>query len=145
MITAVLHQRARVPIGMLDIYLSTVGGMRLTDPSSDLAIAAAMASAVTGSPLPTTAVVFGEVGLAGDLRRVQGMEQRLAEAARLGFTQAVVPVGCGSAPRGLRTLECSTIVDALRAVHAISDGTPGAPESGRGSGVHLRSVDNDKL
>lgn len=120
MITAVLHQRAGVPIGMLDIYLSTVGGMRLTDPSSDLAIAAAMASAVTGSPLPATAVVFGEVGLAGDLRRVQGMDRRLAEAARLGFTQAVVPVGCGPAPRGLRTMECATILDALRAVRAIS-------------------------
>ena len=69
MISAVLQKRASVLIGMLDIYLSTVGGMRLTDPSSDLAVAAAMASAVVGRPLPPTLVVFGEVGLAGDLRR----------------------------------------------------------------------------
>ena len=120
MISAVLHKRAGVPIGMLDIYLSTVGGMRLSDPSSDLAVAAAMASAVTGNPLPANAVVFGEVGLAGDLRRVTGMDRRLAEAARLGFTVAVVPAGCGTPPAGLRTLESATINDALRAVLAIS-------------------------
>jgi DNA repair protein RadA/Sms len=120
MITAVLHKRARVPIGMLDTYLSTVAGMRLTDPSSDLAVAAAMASAVTGSPLPAGAVVFGEVGLAGDIRRVPGMDRRLSEAARLGFTVAVVPAGCGAGPAGLRTMESATITDALHAVRAIS-------------------------
>ena len=120
MITAVLQKRAGVPVGMLDSYLSTVGGMRLTDPSSDLAVAAAMTSAVTGRPLPATAVVFGEVGLAGDVRRVTGMQRRLAEAARLGFTAAVVPAGCGAAPEGLRTLESATVNDALRAVLAIS-------------------------
>lgn len=124
MITAVLHQRVGLPVGMLDIYLSTVGGMRLTDPSSDLAVAAAMASAVTNRPLPATAVVFGEVGLAGDLRRVTGMDHRLAEAARLGFTVAVVPAGCGSGPAGLRTLECPTIFDALRTLQSISEPPP---------------------
>lgn len=120
MITAVLHKRAAVPINTLDIYLSTVGGMRLTDPSSDLAVAVAMASAVVGRPLPSTLVVFGEVGLAGDLRRVTGMDRRLAEAARLGFTTAVVPAGCGSPPTGLRTRECATINDALRAVLSVT-------------------------
>ena len=120
MIIAVLHKRAGVPVGVLDSYLSTVGGMRLTDPSSDLAVAAAMASAVTGRPLPGTAVVFGEVGLAGDVRRVTGMQRRLAEAARLGFSTAVVPAGCGPPPTGLRTLESATLNDALRAVMAIS-------------------------
>ena len=120
MISAVLQKRASVPIGMLDIYLSTVGGMRLTDPSSDLAVAAAMASAVVGRPLPPTLVVFGEVGLAGDLRRVTGMDRRLAEAARLGFSVAVVPVGCGPAPHGLRTIESATVNDALRAVLTIT-------------------------
>ncbi len=121
MITAVLHKRAEVPVSTLDIYLSTVGGMRLSDPSSDLAVAAAMTSAVTNRALPATVVVFGEVGLAGDLRRVTGMDRRLAEAARLGFTVAVVPVGCGQAPDGLRTVESPTILDALQALHAISE------------------------
>jgi len=121
MISAVLHKRASVPIGLLDIYLSTVGGMRLTDPSSDLAVAAAMASAVVGRALPATLVVFGEVGLAGDLRRVTGMDRRLAEAARLGFSVAVVPAGCGKPPEGLRTIESTTVNEALRAVLTLSD------------------------
>ena len=74
MITAVLEKRARLPVGANDIYLSTVGGMRLTDPSSDLAVALAIASAYTDLPMPTNAVAIGEVGLAGDLRRVSGMD-----------------------------------------------------------------------
>ncbi len=131
MISAVLHKRASVPIGLLDIYLSTVGGMRLTDPSSDLAIAAAMASAVVGRPLPPTLVVFGEVGLAGDLRRVTGMDRRLAEAARLGFSVAVVPAGCGRPPEGLRTIESSTVNEALRAVLTLSEQTHTAPKGSR--------------
>lgn len=121
MINAVLEKRANVPIGAMDIYLSTVGGMRLTDPSADLAVAMAMASAFTGRPLPATTVVIGEVGLAGDLRRVTGMDRRLAEAARLGFTTALVPAGCGPAPKGLRTLESATIGDALRAMVTITE------------------------
>ena len=147
MITAVIHKRAQVPVGMLDIYLSTVGGMRLTDPSSDLAVAAAMASAASGRPLPAGAVVFGEIGLAGDLRRVTGMDRRLAEAARLGFTVAVVPPGCGPPPEGLRTMESATIVDALRALDGISEAPPThlEPESGRRRGDRLRAVDNDWL
>ncbi len=145
MITAVLHKRAGVPISMLDIYLSTVGGMRLTDPSSDLAVAVAMASAVVGRPLPSTLVVFGEVGLAGDLRRVTGMDRRMAEAARLGFTTAVVPAGCGPPPPGLRTVESATINDALRAVLSITAAPalpePSAERDGGGWGRTLRAVD----
>lgn len=120
MITAVLDKRAGLPVGTLDLYLSTVGGMRLTDPSSDLAIAAAMASAVMNRALPSNLVVFGEVGLAGDLRRVTGMDRRLAEAARMGFTTAVVPSGCGPAPEGMRTVESTTVSDALRAVLSLA-------------------------
>ena len=102
MITAVLEKRANFPVGRRDIYLSTVGGMRLTDPSSDLAVALAIASAYADLPLPTTTVAIGEVGLAGDLRRVSDMERRLAEAARLGFSCAVVPPGVQTVPAGLR-------------------------------------------
>lgn len=69
MITAVLEKRAKLPVGTNDIYLSTVGGMRLTDASSDLAVAMAIASAFLDLAMPTSAVAIGEVGLAGDLRR----------------------------------------------------------------------------
>lgn len=120
MITAVLEKRAGLKVSALDIYLSTVGGMRLTDPSSDLAVAMAIASAAADQPLPATIVVIGEVGLAGDLRRVTGMDRRLAEAARLGFTTALVPSGCGAAPRGLLAVESATIGDALRSMLSIA-------------------------
>ena len=148
MIIAVLEKRALVPIGAMDIYLSTVGGMRLTDPSSDLAVAMAMASAFTDRPLPATTVVIGEVGLAGDLRRVTGMDRRLAEAARLGFTTALVPTGCGPAPKGLRTLESATIGEALRAMVSLTEArlrvVPTAVNRD-GYGHHPGPVDNDRL
>ena len=134
MIIAVLEKRAMVPIGAMDIYLSTVGGMRLTDPSSDLAVAMAMASAFTTRALPATTVVIGEVGLAGDLRRVTGMDRRLAEAARLGFTTALVPAGCGTAPKGLRVLESATISEALRAMTTLTEARLRAVSTTNGGG-----------
>jgi DNA repair protein RadA/Sms len=116
MIAAVLEKHARLRIAVNDVYLSTVGGMRLTDPSSDLAVAVALASAYVNLPLPATAVMIGEVGLAGDLRRVSGMERRLAEAARQGFTTALIPSGCDAVPPGLKTLHAPTIAAALEHV-----------------------------
>ncbi len=123
MINAVLENRASVPIGAMDVFLSTVGGMRLTDPSCDLAVAISLASAFIGSALPATLVVIGEVGLAGDLRRVTGMDRRLAEAARLGFTTALVPAGSGTPPKGLRTMEAATIGQALRMMTDLTQST----------------------
>jgi DNA repair protein RadA/Sms len=113
MISAVLAKRCGLPVSHIDIYLSTVGGMRLTDSSSDLAVALAMASACRDRPLPASAVVIGEVGLAGDLRRVTGMERRLAEAARLGFTTALIPHGVKSVPDGICAMPAKTINGAL--------------------------------
>jgi DNA repair protein RadA/Sms len=116
MILAVLEKRAKLPLGTRDVYLSTVGGMRLNDPSSDLALAGAIASAAADVPMPADAVFIGEVGLAGDIRRVTGMDRRLAEAARLGFRSAVVPPGVKDAPSGLRI---STIEDIGRLLHGV--------------------------
>src|SRR5580765_4156116 len=84
MIIAVLARRARAPIGNQDVYLSTVGGVRVTEPASDLAVALAIASAVRDEALPEHAIAFGELGLAGELRAVTGIPRRLAEATRLG-------------------------------------------------------------
>ncbi|OBA61934.1 DNA repair protein RadA [Mycobacterium sp. 1100029.7] len=131
MITAVLDKHAKLPLAANDIYLSTVGGMRLTDPSSDLAVAIALASALADLPLPTTAVMIGEVGLAGDLRRVSGMDRRLAEAARQGFTIALIPPGCGAVPRNMRALCAPTIGAALGHLVDIADhrnSRPSGPE-----------------
>jgi DNA repair protein RadA/Sms len=123
MITAVLEKRAHLNVGQNDVYLSTVGGMRLTDPSSDLAVALAIASAYADIPMPTTVVAIGEVGLAGDLRRVTGMDRRLAEAARLGFTTAVVPPGVKDVPTGLTVMSADNISEALRVLRTISNDT----------------------
>ena len=121
MIIAVLEKHATLPIAANDIYLSTVGGMRLTDPSSDLAVAMALASAYASLPVPTTAVMIGEVGLAGDLRQVSGMERRLVEAARQGFNIALIPPGCEEVPAGMRALTAPTIVAALEHMIDIGD------------------------
>ncbi|MDH6196353.1 DNA repair protein RadA/Sms [Mycobacterium frederiksbergense] len=120
MIGAVLQTRCALPINANDLYLSTVGGMRLTDPSSDLAVALAIASGYLDIALPMNTVVIGEVGLVGDLRRVTGMDRRLAEAARLGFTNAIVPPGITSAPAGLRVITVDNIGAALRALREIA-------------------------
>ncbi len=91
MILAVLARKAQVSLGHSDVYVSTVGGARVTDPASDLAVAIAIASASLNHDGLPGVVALGEVGLAGDVRRVPGLERRLAEAARLGFTLALVP------------------------------------------------------
>jgi DNA repair protein RadA/Sms len=127
MIAAVLEKHARLKIAVNDVYLSTVGGMRLTDPSSDLAVAVALASAYANLPLPATAVMIGEVGLAGDLRRVSGMERRLAEAARQGFTTALIPSGGVAVPTGLKTLQAPNIAAALEHVLNIAERRDKAP------------------
>lgn len=116
MILAVLDKRAAAPIGGNDAYLSTVGGIRLTEPAADLAISFALAGAITDRPLPHGMIAFGEVGLAGEIRPVTGAHRRLAEAHRLGFTRAVVPpgvVGAGPVPAGMQVVEAATVADAV--------------------------------
>jgi DNA repair protein RadA/Sms len=91
MILAVLQQRCRIRLHKDDVFISTVGGVRLTEPAGDLAAAIAIASAWKQRVVPTDVVAIGELGLAGELRRVRDVPQRLAEAARLGFRSAIVP------------------------------------------------------
>lgn len=121
MILAVLEKRADVKLSDKDVYLSTVGGMRLTDPSADLAVAAAITSSHVEIPMRANIAFLGEVGLAGDIRRVPGIDRRLAEAARLGFTWAVVPPGIDSAPRGLRINTMENIGKLLPGIRKFAD------------------------
>jgi DNA repair protein RadA/Sms len=115
MMLAVLERRARLPMAQLDVYTATVGGVRLVEPAADLAIALAVASARSDLPLPAGLVAIGEVGLAGDVRRVAAVQRRLAEAHRLGFTKAIVPPESGTAPKGMRVVEAEDIRAALTA------------------------------
>jgi DNA repair protein RadA/Sms len=114
MILAVLHRHASLRLADQDVYLSTVGGAKVTEPAADLAAALAIVSARTGDALPAGTVAFGEVGLAGDLRPVAGLARRLSEAARLGFTTAVVPAGTDARPpAGLRLLQAGHVAEAV--------------------------------
>lgn len=116
MVLAVLEERGRINIGKRDIYTATVGGVKLTEPSADLAMALAVASAAVDTPLPENLVAIGEVGLAGEVRRVTGVQRRLAEAARLGFTRALVPPDPGRVPAGMTVTEVADIGEALHAL-----------------------------
>ena len=115
MVLAVTERRGGVTLGGSDVYTATVGGMRVIEPAADLAVALAVASAVSDATLPDRTVVIGEIGLAGEVRRVNGIGRRLAEAARLGFTRALVPLDCTDrVPDGLRVLEVPDLATALR-------------------------------
>ncbi|HVC57025.1 MAG TPA: DNA repair protein RadA [Stellaceae bacterium] len=92
MITAVLDARCGLSVGANDIYLNIAGGLRIVEPAADLAVAAALVSALTETPVPSDIVVFGEIGLSGRVRPVAHADARLKEAAKLGFAGAWVPV-----------------------------------------------------
>jgi len=117
MLLAVLEKRAGVRLHDAEVYAATVGGMRVVEPAADLALALAITSARRDVALPSDVVVLGELGLAGEVRRVTGVDRRLAEAARLGFTHALVPPDSGSAPAGMRLTEVrdvGVVLDAIR-------------------------------
>jgi DNA repair protein RadA/Sms len=117
MLLAVLERRAGVRLHDAEVYAATVGGMRVTEPAADLALALAITSARRDVALPPDLVVIGEIGLAGEIRRVSGVERRLAEAARLGFTRALVPPDSGVNRSDLRVQEVgdvALVLDNLR-------------------------------
>ncbi len=116
MVLAVLERRGRVKLGDDDVFSATVGGVRVTEPAADLALALAVASAARDAPIPGATVVLGEVGLSGEVRRVGGVGRRLAEAARLGFTAALVPPDPGPVPAGMQVTEVADLGAALRAL-----------------------------
>src|SRR6201999_3889783 len=91
MVLAVLEAHCGVRLGGPDVYLNVAGGLRIHEPAADLAAAAALMSSLANSPLPADAVYFGEVSLSGAVRPVAQSGARLKEAAKLGFTRAVVP------------------------------------------------------
>jgi DNA repair protein RadA/Sms len=118
MILAVLQSRAGMDLSNLDSYVATVGGVRLSEPATDLATALAISGAKLDRPLPARFIAFGEVGLAGEVRPVPDIARRITEAERLGFRYAVVPAspnGPGKVPEGFRVREVSTVAEALGA------------------------------
>jgi DNA repair protein RadA/Sms len=99
MVLAVLEARCGVAVGANDVYLNVAGGLRIGEPAADLAVAAAVVSSLADEPVPVDMVVFGEIGLGGEVRPVGQREARLREAAKLGFRSALVPRSrAGTAP-----------------------------------------------
>jgi len=123
LLLAVLDRRAGVRTGGADVYVSVVGGVRVSEPGADLAVSLAVASSVGGVAVPGDVVVLGEVGLGGEIRQVAHTARRLSEAARLGFTRAVVP---DAAPRDL-PLPAVRVGSLHEAIEAATSRLPGCP------------------
>ncbi|WP_238369084.1 DNA repair protein RadA [Heliomarina baculiformis] len=108
MILAVLEARCGIPFAGLDVYLNIAGGLKISEPAADLAVAAALLSAREDAALPAETVVFGEISLSGALRPAPQTENRLKEAQKLGFTAAIAPAGGKSVTDGGLSLTRAT-------------------------------------
>jgi DNA repair protein RadA/Sms len=113
LLLAVLATRAGVSVDKMDVFASVVGGIRLTEPGADLAVCLAIVSALSGQPVPPDLVAIGEVGLGGEIRQVSHTPRRLAEAARLGVTRAIVPSSAPASVDGIRIERAGTLLEAL--------------------------------
>ncbi|MDF1586904.1 DNA repair protein RadA [Marinimicrococcus flavescens] len=111
MLLAVLEARCGLVVGARDVYLNVAGGLRVQEPAADLAVAAALVSALLDVPLPKGSVLFGEVGLAGEVRAVGHVGARLKEAAKLGFTRVVMPRVRDAEPAGLHAVELRRLAE----------------------------------
>jgi DNA repair protein RadA/Sms len=119
MLLAVLHRHAGIACFDQDVFVNAVGGVKVTEPGADLAVLLAIVSSLRNKPLPQKTVVFGEVGLAGEVRPVQRGQERLREAAKLGFVQAIVPKA--NKPKqpfpGLEIIAVERVEDAVAGIH----------------------------
>ncbi|MBT5013485.1 MAG: DNA repair protein RadA, partial [Rhodospirillaceae bacterium] len=120
MVLAVLEARCGLAMGANDVYLNVAGGLRVTEPAADLAVAAALASSLSGIAVPPETVVFGEIGLSGEVRSVAHTDARLKEAEKLGFTKVVMPKRRGKKTKtgNLEIREIGHLVDLLSLFHA---------------------------
>jgi DNA repair protein RadA/Sms len=110
---AVMQRSGAFYFGDKDVYASAVGGVKVGEPAGDLGLAIALASAASETQVPADIVAIGEVGLGGEIRRVSHMDRRLNEAARLGFTRAIVPAATPEVP-GIQLMRMATLADALK-------------------------------
>ena len=116
MLIAVLEKRAGLKLGRFDVFVNVAGGIRISEPAADLGLALSILSNDRNLPLPDGMVVIGELGLAGEVRRVGQLERRLTEAARHGLTRALIPAGVKAGrPFGLELIEVRTLAEAISA------------------------------
>jgi DNA repair protein RadA/Sms len=117
LIMAVLEARCGLVLTGNDVYLNVAGGMRITEPAADLAVATALASSASGTPLPPETVAFGEISLSGEIRPVSRSDARLKEAAKLGFKRAIVPHN----PRGAKAQVGDLAIEEIAHVRDLID------------------------
>jgi DNA repair protein RadA/Sms len=113
---AVLSRRVGLPLSDQDVFVNVVGGLRISEPAADLAVAAAISSSVKDHPLPANVAFIGEVGLSGELRAVPQIPARLSEAFKLGFQRVVIPkvdVSDDLRPEGLQVIRVRSLHEAL--------------------------------
>jgi DNA repair protein RadA/Sms len=116
MLIAVLEKRAQLTLGQCDVFVNVAGGIRISEPAADLGLALSILSNERNRPLPDGLVVIGELGLAGEVRRVGQLERRLTEAARHGLSRALIPAGVKAGrPSGLEVIEVRTLAEAISA------------------------------
>jgi DNA repair protein RadA/Sms len=113
LLAAVLERRLGLALAGFDIYALAVGGVRIAEPAADLALCLAIASSRTDAAMPPSMVACGEVGLGGEIRQVGQLERRLNEAARLGFTEALVPLLAPEPPPGIRAIRVGDLAAAV--------------------------------
>ncbi|WP_456430766.1 DNA repair protein RadA [Thermosulfuriphilus sp.] len=113
LLVAILERRAGLKLYDRDIFVNVVGGLKLNEPAVDLAAALAMASSLFDRPLPPDLITFGEIGLAGEIRRVDRVKERLREARGLGFQKALIPRGTGEKIPEMEIIEVSSLKEAL--------------------------------
>lgn len=126
MLMAVLGRRSRIPIADQDVYASTAGGVKLSEPGLDLGVCLAVVSAIRDQPLPADLAVFGEVGLGGELRQVGQAQRRLTEAARLGLRRVVVPANSPDCEADVQVIRAATLSEAIAAAGLGASGAPGS-------------------
>ena len=115
LLLAVLHRHGGLQVSDQDVFVNVVGGVKVSETSADLALLLAIVSSFKGEPLPRELIVFGEVGLAGEIRPVPNGLERLNEAAKHGFTKAIVPVGNApkTSPKGMEVIGVKNLQQAL--------------------------------
>jgi DNA repair protein RadA/Sms len=113
MTLAVLGRHAGLLLPSMDVFASVAGGIRVTEPAADLAVALAVASSAAGKALPPNLAAVGEVGLSGEIRQATNLPRRLEEAARLGFDQVVVPASSPEGPGGIELIRVGTVSEAM--------------------------------
>ena len=119
LLMAVLEKRLNLPLSGFDAYVNVAGGIRLNEPAMDLALVLAVISSYKDIPVPEKTIVFGEVGLSGEVRAVSMAQQRVQEAKRLGFSRVILPKSSMEQVKNIKGIElvgAATVKDALRVV-----------------------------